>query len=101
MGSPEWKEHVRAKLDALEIPGTILDFTPEEAEYAGFLQEPAFEGCDLTGEVQDAARELVAPYLTQEERQEEAQMELHAGTLQEELLEAGGTGTQVEDEWFV
>lgn len=102
VGSPEWKLNVRAKLDALEVPGVILEFTPEEAEYAGFVEEPAFEGCDLTSEVQDAARELVASYQTVEERQAELQMEFDAGTLLEELTEGdGSTGEQEEDEWFV
>ena len=102
IGSSEWKRNVRLKLDALEVPGTILEFTPEEAEYAGLMEEPAFEGCDLTSEVQDAARELVASYLTAEEQQAEIQMELSAGTLLEELTDADGSaGVQEEDDWFI
>lgn len=99
VGSAEWKRRVRAKLDALEVPGVVMEFTPEEAEYAGVMvNDPAFDGDDeLHNELLRAGRDLVSlvgPTVESDGREEVA---LDVPGFLDELSEEGDE----EDVWFV
>lgn len=69
-GSDEWKAIVNAKVDDLDVPGVIMQFKVEEAREAGFVYDPAFEGCDVEEEAEDAMALLALARMTVPERRE-------------------------------
>jgi hypothetical protein len=94
-GTEEWKAIVNAKVDALDVPGTIMEFTPEEIEFAGFVPDAAFDDPDLDLEVEaaNAMAALALRRLSAKERQE-----LHARARVERLPDVGAGE---EDAWIL
>lgn len=67
VGSKEWREHVFRKVDAMEIPGVIMAFTPEEAAWAGLdMSDEAF-GAVTDEDIEAASADMAALHFTSEE----------------------------------
>jgi hypothetical protein len=94
VGSEEWKKIVQAKVEALDTPGTVMEFTLEEAEEAGFVEDIAFDGIDLDAEVADAMAFLSRKALSQDEREEMQRVALLEQLSAEE-------GASPEDAWLL
>jgi hypothetical protein len=69
-GSDEWKAIVNAKVDDLDVPGVIMQFTMDEVREAGLVYDPAFEGCDVEEEAEDAMTLLALARMSVQERRE-------------------------------
>jgi hypothetical protein len=94
VGSEEWKKIVHAKVEALDTPGTVMEFSLEEAEEAGFVEDIAFDGIDLDAEAADAMAFLARQALTQDEREEMQRVALLEQLPAEE-------GESPEDAWLL